>query len=176
MATDEAAVNQSLPLCGGDVTRACTGRVGRQSAPLFESCARVCDTHTTSHMIPAHGTYVALRLLHESEHAYLRDNNKKKRKRLWSRRTHSREMIHGLRPVHVRNTRLCLGQTRRQARRFFPPAAERDLCVAPAPGRARDRALSSKQQVHRRGRARDRAALLLDALTHATHRKGDLTK
>src|SRR5262245_28059559 len=130
----ETEVNQSLQLCGGDVTRACNCRVRGQSALLFESCARVCDAHTTFHMIPAHGTYVAPHLLRESERAYLQINNKKKRKRLWSRRTQLREMIHGLRPVHVRNTRIRLGQTRTEARRLFPLAGERDLCVAPAPG------------------------------------------
>src|SRR5262245_52604895 len=95
-------------------------------------------------------------------------------KRPWSRRTQLREMTHDLCTVHVRNARLCLGQTRTEAHRLFPLAGECELRVASAAGRARDRTLSSKRQVHRRGRARDRAALFLDAITQLT--KGDLKK
>src|SRR5262245_24661142 len=103
-----------------------------------------------------------------------RTTTRRNGKRPWSRRTQLREMIHGLCTVHVRNARLRLGQTRTEAHRPFPLAGECELCVAPAPGRARDRTLSSQRQVYRRGRARDRAALLIDAITQLT--KGDLKK
>jgi hypothetical protein len=60
-------VNQSLPLCGGDVTRTPNCHIGRQGAPHFESHARIYDMRTTFRMIPAHGTYVAPRLLRAAE-------------------------------------------------------------------------------------------------------------
>src|SRR5262249_47552735 len=71
-------VNQGLPPCGRDVTRTCNCRVRERSVLIFESYARVYDTHATFHMIPAHGTYVALHLLRERERAYLQTDNKKK--------------------------------------------------------------------------------------------------
>src|SRR4029079_1197763 len=97
-------------------------------------------------------------------------------KRPWSRRTQSREMIHGLCSLHERHARFRHGQTRTQTR-ILPPAGERDVRIASAHGRARDCPLPAEQQVHRRGRARDRAALFLDPVTHATQkrRKSEMT-
>jgi hypothetical protein len=77
--SESVRLQLTKPLCGRDVTRARNCRIRGQSAPLSDSYARVCDTHTTFHMIPAHGTYVAPHLLRERERAYLQANNKKKR-------------------------------------------------------------------------------------------------
>src|SRR4029078_7409658 len=46
--------------------------------PSHESLDCIYDTHATNRMIPAHGTYVATRLLHAAEHAYLNRNKKKR--------------------------------------------------------------------------------------------------
>jgi hypothetical protein len=71
-----AAVNQSLRLCGGDVTRTSNCRIRRQAAPHFESDARIYDVRATFRMILAHGTYVAPSLLHAAEQAYLYQQEK----------------------------------------------------------------------------------------------------
>src|SRR5207344_1801835 len=61
--------------------------------------------------------------------------------------------------------------------RLFPSARERDARIASACGRARDCPLPSEQQVHRRDRTRDRAALPLNAVTpaHTKRRTKEMT-
>jgi len=49
------------------VTRTPNCHIGRQGAPHFESHARIYDMRATFRMIPAHGTYVAPRLLLAAE-------------------------------------------------------------------------------------------------------------
>jgi hypothetical protein len=61
------AVNQSLRICGSDVTGTSICLLRRQGVLHFESDARICDTRATRRMIAAHGTYVALRLLRAGE-------------------------------------------------------------------------------------------------------------
>src|SRR4029079_12710903 len=81
--------------------------------PSRESLDRIYDTHATNRMIPAHGTYVAPRLLHAAERSYLHRNNEKKREApVESSNPIIREMIHGLCSLYERHARLRHGQTR----------------------------------------------------------------
>jgi hypothetical protein len=79
-------LNECLRLCGGDVARLLDCVRAGSTRRIWNQCTR-CDRRTTFRMSHAHGTYVPACMVDAAHSAYVRINNNKKRKRLWSRRT-----------------------------------------------------------------------------------------